>query len=185
MAKKPVKKAAAKPAAKKKANGMLIAFGIVSIILGLILLSAPIATTFAVDILLGAVLVLAGIVQFVASFWAEGWWRKIGGMIVGIIGVFIGLFIIGNPLASMVVITLVIAFILLLSGAFRIGWAFHERPRKGWGEILIVGILSVILSLIIISGWPLASLYVVGILLAIDFIATGLLEVVMGYRGRK
>ena len=169
----------------KENSGLLIAFGVVSIILGLILLSAPIVTTFAANVLLGAILIIAGIVQFIASFWAKGWWRIVGGLIIGVIAVFIGLFILGNALASMVIITLVIAFILLLSGLFRIGWAFEMRPKKGWGETLIVGLLSIVLSFIIISGWPLDSLYVVGILLAIDFIATGLLEVVLGFRSKK
>ena len=166
----------------KQNKGVLIALGVISIILGLILLSAPIATTFAVNVLLGIVLVIGGIVQFIASFWADGWWRKIAGMIVGIIFAFIGLFVFGNALATMVIITLVIAFALLISGAFRIGWALDLRPKKGWGETMIVGILSIILSFIIISGWLLDSLYVVGILLAIDFIATGLLEIVMAMR---
>ncbi len=163
---------------------MLIAFGIISIILGLILLCGPIVTTLALDILLGCILVLAGIVQFIAAFWARGWWRIIAGMVLGLIFAFIGLFVLGHPLATMVVITLVIAFVLLISGAFRIGEALHERPKKGWGNILIVGLLSILLSFIIISGWPIDSLYVVGILLAVNFIASGLLEVIMGF-GKK
>ena len=77
----------------KENSGLLIAFGVISIILGLILLSAPIVTTFAANVLLGAILVIAGIVQFIASFWAKGWWRVVGGLIVGVIAVFIGLFI--------------------------------------------------------------------------------------------
>ena len=63
---------------------------------------------------------------------------------------------------------------LIAAGILRIVVAIRERPRPGWGWVLFMGILSIVVALIIISGWPVNSLWILGIFLAADLMGQGL-----------
>jgi uncharacterized membrane protein HdeD (DUF308 family) len=48
------------------------------------------------------------------------------------------------------------------------------RPLSGWVGLLISGIASIVIALLIAAGWPSISLIVLGILLGVNFLSTGL-----------
>jgi uncharacterized membrane protein HdeD (DUF308 family) len=52
--------------------------------------------------------------------------------------------------------------------------AFEVHPFAAWVPMLISAIISIALALLIVAGWPGVSLIVLGILLGVNFISTGL-----------
>jgi uncharacterized membrane protein HdeD (DUF308 family) len=51
--------------------------------------------------------------------------------------------------------------------------AFSHRPHQGWGWLLAAGIITILLGLMIAMGWPVNSLWVLGLFLAIDLVFQG------------
>ncbi|TIV13376.1 MAG: HdeD family acid-resistance protein, partial [Mesorhizobium sp.] len=62
---------------------------------------------------------------------------------------------------------------LIASGLLRSWVAFSHRPEQGWGWLLAAGIITILLGLMIAMGWPVNSLWVLGIFLAIDLVFQG------------
>ena len=87
---------------------------------------------------------------------------------------FAGVFLLFNPFAGAMALTIVLAVIFLVQGAFEIAFAFDMRPAQGWVWMLLSGAASVILALVIAVGLPAISAIALGILLGINFLSTGL-----------
>jgi uncharacterized membrane protein HdeD (DUF308 family) len=154
-------------------RGWLIALGILLIVLGVIaffnLLIATVASVYYVGILM----IIGAIAQLVLAFRVKGWGRVtlmvLGAILYGLAGIFAFM----NPLLASSVLTLMLAVFLIASGVLRIIVALRERPRPNWGWVLAMGILSIIVALIVLAGWPVNSLWILGLFLAADLIGQG------------
>jgi uncharacterized membrane protein HdeD (DUF308 family) len=78
-----------------------------------------------------------------------------------------------HPLGGLLALTLFIASFLLVYGVVAVVLAFRMRPIPGWGWILFDAILTVLLGCLIWARWPGNSEWVVGTLVGISFIASG------------
>ena len=58
--------------------------------------------------------------------------------------------------------------------------AFSARQANGWVVLLVSGILSLVLAFLILRGWPESSMYVVGILIGINLLFTGVAMIALG-----
>jgi len=85
-----------------------------------------------------------------------------------------GVFLLFNPLAGAVALTLVVGAMFIFQGAAELMFAMEMRPASGWVGMLLSGIASIALAIIIAYGWPAISLVVLGLLLGINFLTTGL-----------
>jgi uncharacterized membrane protein HdeD (DUF308 family) len=64
--------------------------------------------------------------------------------------------------------------IFVLQGAFELFFAFEMRPHPGWAGMLISRIASIVMAILIAADWPSILVIVLGILLGVDFLSTGL-----------
>ncbi|RVD63200.1 HdeD family acid-resistance protein, partial [Mesorhizobium sp. M4A.F.Ca.ET.029.04.2.1] len=84
-----------------------------------------------------------------------------------------GFFAFDNPALASAVLTLLLAASLVASGVLRAWVGFHHRPEKGWGWLVAAGVISALAGLVIAMGWPVNSLWVLGLFLAIDLVFQG------------
>ncbi|MCF8032480.1 MAG: HdeD family acid-resistance protein [Desulfarculaceae bacterium] len=157
----------------KQHRGGLMVTGIISLVLGSLAILAPLAATMAVTLLIGAVILLQGVIQLIHCFRAKGWSAFVWNLLVAIVYVIAGGLILARPLLGAVTITLVLAIFFLVEGVVKLGLAFKVKPAPNWKWILFSGIMGVVLGLIILSGWPGDSLAVLGLFLGIDLIFGG------------
>jgi uncharacterized membrane protein HdeD (DUF308 family) len=59
------------------------------------------------------------------------------------------------------------------SGLSRIWLSLHARARHGWGWIAASGMVTILTGLVFLLGWPVDSLWLLGLVLAIDLIFQG------------
>lgn len=164
---------------KQKSNWFIVV-GIILIILGALALGYQfIATVFSVYFI-GTLLIIAGVAQVLHSFSIKGFGQTALWAIMGILYIFIGLMSFVKPIAVSSALTLVISFLLIMSGFTQIFAAFNNRNLPRWGWILTSGIITLILGLIIITGWPYDSLWVLGMFLGIDLVFQGWAYVAIG-----
>jgi uncharacterized membrane protein HdeD (DUF308 family) len=84
-----------------------------------------------------------------------------------------GLVVWFNPIGGVVALTAFLAAVLVVDGIFRSVLAFQVRPRAGWVWVLIGGILSIVLGVMIWQQLPSSALWVLGLLLGINLIFSG------------
>lgn len=57
---------------------------------------------------------------------------------------------------------------------------FRLSPLGGWGWIVIGGLVTLIAGLVIAAGWPVDSLWILGLFLAVDLVMQGLALIAFG-----
>lgn len=149
--------------------------GISLIVLGSIAIADPFITaftTFAMVLIMGFLLLAAGITQIVSSFWAGKWAGMLMHLLIGVLYCVVGYMIIDKPDVGMIVITKFIAIFLIVSGLIRIVAALVERFHD-WGWVLVNGAITLILGLVINRQLPEASLWLIGLFVGIEMIFNG------------
>jgi uncharacterized membrane protein HdeD (DUF308 family) len=164
----------------RKAGGWVIVWGVSLIIAGIVAIVEPSVAAVATALLLAWLFVFAGIVELVYAFQQrahDGFaWKVLAGLAMLVLGIFM----LVNPLASIASLALLIGAFLLASGISSVMLAFKLRPKDGWGWVLFDGALSIVIAIMIASGWPQNSIDFVGILVGFCLISGGLWRIMLG-----
>lgn len=169
----------------KKNWGWLLAFGIVSVLLGTIGLGMTFGLTLASVQLFGILLVVGGVFQLFDAFKCKGWRSTVWHVLIALLYVAAGILMLVDPLLASATLTLAIAWILIAVGIMRGIMAFQLRPASGWYWPLISGIVSVALGSMIIAEWPASGLWVIGLFVAIELILNGWSYVFVALAARR
>ncbi len=89
------------------------------------------------------------------------------------------------PASGIAAVGLLLAIYLLLDayGSFALAQSIH--PAKGWGWMTFNGVLSFLMALLFLIGWPSTSLWLVGLYVGISLLFDGWALVVIGLTLRK
>jgi uncharacterized membrane protein HdeD (DUF308 family) len=158
----------------RESSGRLFWLGLAMVALGIAAIVFPIVSSLVATLLVGWVFLISGGFTFFGSFSIHGTGPFFGALLFSLISIAAGVFLLFNPLAGAVAITLVVGVIFVLQGVFEISFAFEMRPHPGWVGMLISGIASVVMAVVIAAGWPGISVIVLGLLLGVNFLSTGL-----------
>jgi uncharacterized membrane protein HdeD (DUF308 family) len=157
----------------KQFRAWSIVMGIGMVVLGIILLSFDVFTTFFSVMLLGILLAVRGLidtVHAVMAFHDKGFlWR----LFSGILSIVVGVLLFSQPLIGASSIVFMIAIFLISSGLFRAIAAPIEHESQ-WGAVMFAGIVAFVLGLIMLAGLPVMSLYFIGILVSVEIIVQGI-----------
>lgn len=154
--------------------GWLLAVGIAYILFGFVAMGHPMIATWVIDFTLGFILIIGGILSVAAAFFSGDWKRFLFIFISGVLYIIVGAFIINNPLAGVLTLTLLLAAFLLVEGFFKVIHAFQMKPEANWIWLLISGVASVILGVMIWTGFPQSGAFVIGLLVGIYFLINGI-----------
>jgi uncharacterized membrane protein HdeD (DUF308 family)/predicted flap endonuclease-1-like 5' DNA nuclease len=135
---------------------LVLVDGVAAILIGIFLLTQPAATTIILIRFLGFYWLITGIFSLVSLFWdrKEWGWKLVN----GILGILVGILIIQNPLWSTLLVPTTLAIMIGIGGII-IGLIELIQAFKGggWG-IGILGVLSIILGILLLSRPVLAAL---------------------------
>jgi len=148
--------------------------GIVLIALGVAAVLTPAVAGSAVVMVIGFILLIAGIVPIVRGLKAEAGMEKAMSLILGIIMVLAGIAVIGHPLLGLAFLTLLLVGYFVAEGVWKIVVSFRYRPATGWKWLLASGALSLLLGLLIWNQWPVSGMWAVGVLVGFNLFGTGL-----------
>ncbi|MGB5163410.1 MAG: DUF308 domain-containing protein [Thermoanaerobaculia bacterium] len=171
--------------AVKKDSTALIVLGILTVILGVLAMMTPLMTGVAVALILGFLLIAAGITRTIFAFKCKSWGKGILVFVLGLLTLLVGLYMVVRPGLALATLALVLAFYFFIDGIFEIIEAFDLKPLSGWGWMLFGGIVSIVLGIMIWRGWPERSMMFVGILVGIKLIFAGWAMVGIGAAGRS
>jgi uncharacterized membrane protein HdeD (DUF308 family) len=167
-------------------SGWIIALGAIYVIVGLIALGSVLMATAAGVLVVGIMMVIAGVAEVVNAFQIKTWGSLFLWLLLGSLYIVAGFVTSQNPLLAAAVLTLMLGAALVISGAMRIILAFNMKEGTSWMWVVLSGVITVLLGLIILTRWPISSLYVIGLFLGIDlvFVGAGWIGVGLGLKQR-
>jgi uncharacterized membrane protein HdeD (DUF308 family) len=165
--------------------GWFVALGVLLLILGGIAFANLFVATVASVFFVGWLMLISGIVEIIQAFGVKTWGRFFYWLASGLLYAVAGFFAFYNPLLASAVLTFLLAVALVASGALRAWVGYQHREQRGSGWIIAAGIVTVLAGLVIAMGWPVNSLWILGLFLAIDLIFQGWTFIAFGLALRK
>lgn len=163
--------------------GWFLALGVAEIILGAFAIGASTLVTMVSMAVFGWLLVIGGVLSVVHAFWQKQWSGFFIDMVVGLLYTVAGLMVVSNPGLTAMMLTLLIAVLLVMAGAFRIAVGVtHHFAHRGW--MLLNGVITLILGMLIWSQWPISGMWVIGLFIGIEMIFYGWSLVMLGMAAR-
>lgn len=158
----------------RSSSTMLFWVGAAMLAIGIAAIAFPFFSTLVLTALVGWVLLTTGGITLLASFSINGTGPFFGALLLGLLSVAAGIFLLANPEAGAVALTLMAGVIFIVQGAFETALAFEMRPLPGWMGMLLSGICSIFVAIMIAAGWPAISAVMLGLLLGVNFVSSGL-----------
>ena len=167
--------------------GWIVALGIVYVIAGFIALGSVAMATVASVLVVGTMMIVAGIAEVINAFQVKSWGKFLLWALLGVLYIIAGFVTVDNPLFAAVLLTLILGASLVASGIMRIILAFSMRAEMPWIWVALSGVITLLLGLLILARWPINSIYILGLFLGIDLIMAGVSWLGLGFglhRGR-
>lgn len=158
----------------RTASTKLFWIGLLMVLLGIAAILFPMISTLVATLLVGWVFLISGVFTLYGSFSIHGTGPFFAALLLGLLSIVVGVYMLFNPPAGAAALTFVVGVLFMFQGAFEIYFAFEVRPLSGWVGMLLSGIASVVLAVLIVAGWPAISVIVLGVLLGVNFLSTGL-----------
>ncbi|SDI02819.1 HdeD family acid-resistance protein [Nitrosomonas sp. Nm132] len=157
-------------------------FGVTFLLGGIAVLIVPAAASIAIELLLGWLFFVGGCTQLVAAltvrknklFWFKLPWA--------LLFVLVGLWLILRPVEGIQALAFIIGLLFLVEAIMKIvfSWRWRNVSKIGWA--LLSGILSFVIAMILLTGWPQQSAIFLGILVGINLLVNGMVALLLGFK---
>jgi uncharacterized membrane protein HdeD (DUF308 family) len=162
-----------------------VALSIILIIFGVLAMALPVATSVGVVIVIGWLVIFAGLAQLVHAFQSKGIGHIGWKLLVSVLYLAAGAYLIDHPALGVAGFTLALAIFLCAEGAMDVVAYFSTRKSGQSGWVLVDGIITLVLGFMIWNQWPVSSLWVIGTLVGISMVMTGTTRLMMALAARK
>jgi uncharacterized membrane protein HdeD (DUF308 family) len=151
----------------------ITAFGVLLVVLGVAALFFSLIATIATVTLNGILFLIAGAAEIGIGMHSREWGRFFLWVIGGLVYIAAGVVCIVNPVLASVALTLLLGAGLIAAGVVRATLAFQLPADHPRALVFLAAAVTILLGLIIVSHWPLDSIYVLGTLLGVDLLFHG------------
>ena len=164
----------------------LLIEGIILVVLGAAAVIIPPIATLAVEIILGWLFLLSGLVGLFMTFMmrhAPGFWWSLFSAVLALAA---GVVLIGWPLSGAVSLTLLLIVFFVMEGVATIMYALdHKRELSGrWGFMLASGVVDLVLAAIIYAGLPGTAAWAIGLMVGINMLFGGFALITLALQAR-
>ncbi|MFF3357323.1 HdeD family acid-resistance protein [Streptomyces sp. NPDC002917] len=164
--------------------GLLALLGALLVVAGLVGLVYTGVATLTSMILFGWLLLIGGLVGLLHAIQSRGtnyFWL---GVVVAALNIAAGVVVIRHPHGTAEALTMFAALLFLTGGVFRlVGSVVVRGPQFGW--TLLQGAFGLLLGLLVLFDWPHSSLYVLGLFFSLALLFDGLGLIAIGVGGRR
>jgi uncharacterized membrane protein HdeD (DUF308 family) len=169
----------------KKATNAMIFMGVLALILGIVAVIYPAGFGKISTIVIGAFLIIGGVFRMTFAMLSVSVGSLIMRYVYAILMIIPGIWLIMKPEMGLEVLTVVMAIYFIVDGITAMGYSFSLMPVGGGMFLLFSGLIGILLGVLIFTGWPETSTYVLGTYLGIKLIADGLMLAITGRSIRK
>ncbi len=163
--------------------GWLVAFGALCVLFGIVALGLVAASTLAVVFLIALMLIVAGGAEIVLGFNSRDWPSFFLWVISGLFYLVSGAFALAQPEVAAAVLTFVVGIGFVIAGAARI-WLGFRLPAGPKAFIVLAGVVTTLLGVMILAGWPGDTMIILGTLFGVDLVFYGASWIALGLKLR-
>lgn len=150
-----------------------LVLGVLMVIGGMIVLIIPYASSIAVALVIGLVLIVVGVLQLWHAMQVKEWGGFLWQSLIGIVALLGGIAIYYNPVAGTQALTLVMSIVFIAQGLAQAVLSFRLRPHGGWGWILASGLIAIAAGLMIFMDFPASTAWALGLVAGISILFNG------------
>jgi uncharacterized membrane protein HdeD (DUF308 family) len=160
--------------------------GIVLLILGAIAVGVPPVATVAVELFIGWLILLSGVLGLVMTFQTRGSPGFGWSLLSAVLGIVVGIVLVMWPLSGVLTLTVMLTVFLTLEGVASIMYALAHRRESSsrWELMLVSGIVDLILAGLILAGLPGTAAWAIGLIVGINLLFGGVALVAMALQAR-
>jgi uncharacterized membrane protein HdeD (DUF308 family) len=152
---------------------------------GIFAIVIPPAAGIAVVLVVAWLLIFSGAAHLVFAWHTRTTGGFVWELLLGILYAFVGVYTLLHPVAGLASLTLVLAGYLLAEGVLELVLSFRLRPMPGSTWLMLDGVVTLILAILIWRTWPSSTEWVVGTLLGISMIFSGVSRLVLSLAARR
>jgi uncharacterized membrane protein HdeD (DUF308 family) len=159
----------------------IVVEGVILILLGLLAVLIPPIGTWAVDIFLGWLFVVSGLIGLISTLvgrHAPGFWWA---LLSAVLAIGVGCILIAVPRSGALALIYVLIAFFIIEGVATIMFALeHKRQLSGrWEWMVFSGVIDLVLAAVVVSGLPGTAVWAVGLLVGINMVVGGSVLIVM------
>jgi uncharacterized membrane protein HdeD (DUF308 family) len=173
------------PATVKKSLKWSIVLSIFLILAGAVSIVVPAAASLAAAVFFGWILIFGGVVHLFFAWHARETAGIIWQLLIGVVYIVAGGYLLWNPVLGIVSLTLALAAYLFAEAVLEFVLSFQLRPAQGWTWVLFDAVITLILALLIWKAWPQGSFWVLGTLVGISILFSGVARLMFSVAARK
>lgn len=162
-----------------------IVLSVLMIAAGVLAICIPMVAGVAVTAVVGWLLVLSGFLHLAFAWRAGHAGAVLWEILLGVLYAAVGFYLLAQPVAGMASLTLVLAAYLVAEGVLELALSFQRRPAAGSGWLLADGIITLVLAVMIWSTWPSSAAWVVGTLVGISMLTSGITRLMLSTAVRR
>lgn len=163
---------------------LLLLQGITTLILGLLLLTAPAATLGAIVLFAGVYWLVSGIFSIVRIFTAAGRAHWVWSLLSGIVGILAGIFVLNHPAFSTLLLPATLVVVIAIQGIL-IGALDIVRGSQGDGVgAYVLGAVSILFGIWLLFN-PFAAALSLPLVLGVFGLVGGVWLIVLAFQVKK
>jgi uncharacterized membrane protein HdeD (DUF308 family) len=149
--------------------------GVLMVILGVLAVAAPAFATLTVDIYVGWLFLISGVLGLIAMFSARNVPGFLWTLVTALLSIVVGGVLLWKPVEGTLSLTIVLTAFFIVEGLFQAAAAliYRDAIPSTWGWLLASGIADLALAAIIIAGWPGTAAWTLGLLVGVNLLTTG------------
>jgi uncharacterized membrane protein HdeD (DUF308 family) len=161
--------------------------GVIMTILGVLAVIWPQISTVAVDVYVGWLFLLSGVVGLATMFLAQDVQAFLWLLLTAALSLFVGIVLLWHPVEGAVSLTLVLIAFFIVEGIVQIAASISYRDvfPDSWGWMLASGIADLILAALIIKGWPSTAGWALGLIVGVNLVTSGAAIIMVALAGRS
>lgn len=161
---------------------VVLLLGIISLIVGIIVLIRPFTAVNVAGIIFGIWLLVSGVIQLAQAFDKQlETISRVLNAITGVIGIILGIICLDSAEDRIALLTLFIGIWWIMRGIVQIAVGAGDQ---GGGMVIFLGILGIIAGGVVLI-WPIASLTVLTLVVGIWLVVLGVFEIIASFRVRS
>ena len=169
----------------KRITGWYVAAAVLFILSGIFAIIEPAFAGLGVTLLVGWLLILAGVTHFVEAFKGGGAKRVVLKVLAGIVYLVGGLYCLTHPLLAIGTLTVLLAAVIMAGGMLEIVSYFRLKSEGMSRWVLFNGLFGLLLGMMIMLHWPSSSTWAIGILVGVHLLTTGMTRLMFGLAIRR
>jgi uncharacterized membrane protein HdeD (DUF308 family) len=160
--------------------------GIVLVVLGAIAICLPPVASVAVEVLIGWLILMSGVLGLVMTFRTRGTPGFGWSLLSAVLGIAVGVILLAWPLSGVLSLTVMLTVFLFLEGVASIMYALaHRRERSSrWEWMLLSGIVDLILAALILAGLTGTAAWAIGLIVGINLLFGGTALIAVAVQAR-